>query len=144
MHKQTATFLTLLSACCLSAQSQPAYVDSSIEPGSCTSLMVGRKATTDGSVITSHTCDGNYRTWVDIVKGTNLDHDTTANVYEGRMHTDFAGSMDKVKLKGTVPQPGKTYTFLNTSYPCLNEKQLGMGETTISGRKELRNPNGMF
>ena len=31
---------------------------------SCTSIMVGRKASVDGSVITSHTCDGRYRTWV--------------------------------------------------------------------------------
>ena len=34
-------------------------------PGqSCTSIMVGRLASADGSVITSHTCDGRYRTWV--------------------------------------------------------------------------------
>ena len=30
----------------------------------CTSIMVGKKASTDGSVITSHTCDGRYRTWM--------------------------------------------------------------------------------
>ena len=34
------------------------------ELGGCTSIMVGRLATTDGSVITSQSCDGNYRTWV--------------------------------------------------------------------------------
>ena len=34
-------------------------------PESCTSIMVGKKASADGSVITSHTCDGNYRTWID-------------------------------------------------------------------------------
>ena len=26
----------------------------------------------------------------------------------------------------------------------MNERQLGIGETTIVGRKELRNPNGLF
>jgi dipeptidase len=31
---------------------------------SCTSIMVGKKASADGSVFTSHTCDGNYRTWL--------------------------------------------------------------------------------
>ncbi len=30
------------------------------DPESCTSIMVGKKATTDGSVITSHTCDSWY------------------------------------------------------------------------------------
>ena len=38
----------------------------------------------------------------------------------------------------------ETYQFLNTAYPCLNEKQLGMGETTISGREELVNEKGLF
>lgn len=30
----------------------------------CTSIMVGKNASTDGSVMTSHTCDGQYRTWM--------------------------------------------------------------------------------
>lgn len=37
-----------------------------------------------------------------------------------------------------------THEFLNTAYPCLNEKQLGIGETTITGRKALVNKKGMF
>ena len=32
----------------------------------CTTIMVGRLASTDGSVMTSHSCDGNYRTWLEI------------------------------------------------------------------------------
>ena len=31
---------------------------------SCTSIVVGRLASDDGSVMTAHTCDANYRTWV--------------------------------------------------------------------------------
>lgn len=111
---------------------------------SCTSIMVGRKASTDGSVITSHTCDGNYRTWMDIVPATDYDHDTTAVVVRGRMHTDHSRGARGMKEAGVVPVAGKTYSFLNTAYPCLNEKQLAMGETTITGRSELRNPNGLF
>lgn len=111
---------------------------------SCTSIMVGKKASTDGSVITSHTCDGNYRTWMDIVKGQDYGQDTTAIVVKGRMHTDHSTGARGMKTVGTVPVGGKTYSFLNTAYPCLNEKQLGIGETTIGGRKELENPNGMF
>jgi hypothetical protein len=37
-------------------------------PG-CTSIMVGRLATADGSVITSQTVDGSYRTWMTVAPG---------------------------------------------------------------------------
>ncbi|MCH5319510.1 MAG: C69 family dipeptidase [Paramuribaculum sp.] len=106
--------------------------------------MVGKKASADGSVITSHTCDGNYRNWMDIVKGHDYGHDTTAIVVKGRMHTDHSTGERGMKTVGEVPVGGKTYSFLNTAYPCLNERQLGIGETTIGGRKELENKKGMF
>lgn len=111
---------------------------------SCTSIMVGKKASADGSVMTSHTCDGNFRTWMDIVPGKTSESPTTAEVYTGRMHTDHSTGARGMALKGTVPLAATTYSFLNTAYPCLNEKQLGIGETTIGGRKELRSKNGIF
>ena len=57
--------VVLLASC--SNQNTSTSFDPSIDPragGGCTSIMVGRQATTDGSVITSHTCDGFYRTWM--------------------------------------------------------------------------------
>lgn len=113
-------------------------------PESCTSIMVGKKASADGSVVTSHTCDGNYRTWMNIVAAQTYRRDTVAGIYTGRMHTEFTDDETHVGLKGTIPQARATFQYLNTAYPCLNEKQLGIGETTISGRKELVDPDGMF
>ena len=113
-------------------------------PESCTSIMVGKKASADGSVITSHTCDGNYRTWIDIVPAAIYKNDTVTSVYEGGMHTEFVNDETGRKLKGQIPEAQATYQFVNTAYPCLNEKQLGIGETTITGREELQNKNGMF
>ena len=127
----------------MSAQ-QVKYSKPVLNPESCTSIMVGKQASADGSVITSHTCDSNYRTWMDIVGATESEKDTTVNVYTGRMHTEYDEGMRGVVLKGEVPFKGGTYQFLNTAYPCLNEKQLGMGETTISGRGMLVNEKGMF
>lgn len=106
--------------------------------------MVGKKASTDGSVMTSHTCDANYRTWMNIVPAKTYDKDTVVGIYTGLMHTEFADDQTRVTQKGTIPQVRSTYQFLNTSYPCLNEKQLAIGETTIVGRMELVNKNGMF
>ncbi len=110
----------------------------------CTSIMVGKQASTDGSVMTSHTCDSWYRTWMSIEPAKDYPRDTIMSIYEGLMHTENSGDMTGVKERGTIPQARHTYRFLNTAYPCLNEKQLGMGETTISGRDTLQNKKGLF
>lgn len=125
-------------------QSVVAQTNYAKDPESCTSIMVGKKATTDGSVITSHTCDSWYRTWVNMVPAETYEKDTVMNIYDGRMHTEFVADQTNVKLKGQIPQVRNTFSFMDTSYPCANEKQLGMGETTISGRRDLENPKGMF
>lgn len=114
------------------------------DPLSCTSIMVGKNASTDGSVMTSHTCDSWYRTWSTIVPAADYPDGTMMDIYDGLMHTEFDKDMSNVKLKGSIPQASHTYRFFNTAYPCMNEKQLAMGETTISGRRELQNPDGMF
>ena len=111
---------------------------------SCTSIMVGKKASADGSVMTSHTCDSWYRTWMQIVPAKEYKNDTVTAIYDGRMHTQSPQDSTKMYRKGIIPQVKKTYRYLDTAYPCLNEKQLAIGETTISGRDTLRNNKGMF
>lgn len=144
MNKLFILNLILICHCLITSAQEIEYAQPVNTPESCTSIMVGKKASTDGSVITSHTCDGNYRTWMDIVPAATYDRDTTVAIYKGIMHTEYPGDQTKVELKGTIPQARSTYQFLNTSYPCLNEKQLGIGETTITGRRELVNKKAMF
>ena len=111
---------------------------------SCTSIMVGKKASVDGSVITSHTCDSWYRTWMQIVPAKDHKSGVKTAIYDGRMHTQSPLDSTKMYKKGVIPQVAHTFRYLDTAYPCLNEKQLGIGETTISGRDTLRNKKGMF
>jgi dipeptidase len=110
----------------------------------CTSIMVGRLASADGSVMTSHTCDGRYRTWLEVVPAQKFARDTVHAVYWGTLFTEEAWDMTNVSRKGEIPEVKSTYAFLSTAYPCLNEKQLAIGETTIYGRKELINTEGLF
>lgn len=110
----------------------------------CTSIMVGRLATADGSVITAHSCDGNYRTWLNIVPPAKHPKGATDKIYYGKMHNETSWDLRGLVLQGEIPQVEETYGFLNTAYPCMNEKQLAIGETTIRGRGELRNSEGMF
>ena len=150
MNKLTK-FLSILALgcpCFATANAQDYYTDEADrtqrDPLSCTSIMVGKKASADGSVITSHTCDSWYRTWMTVRPAADYKEGEMENIYDGRMHTEWVEDMSKVVVKGQIPQVSHTYRVLDTSYPCLNEKQLGMGETTISGRDTLRNKNGMF
>ena len=111
---------------------------------SCTSIMVGKRASRDGSVITSHTCDGRYRTWMHMEPAADHEPGTVHPVYKGTLHTTFRGDTTGVKLVGAIPEAAHTYAYLNTAYPCLNEHQLSIGESTFGGPDTLRNPAGMF
>ena len=114
------------------------------EGQSCTSIMVGKKASSDGSVITSHTCDGRYRTWVSIEPAQDHQPGAMHEVRTGTMHTTYREDTTGVKVVGRIPEAMHTYAYVNTAYPCLNEKQLAMGETTFGGPDVLKNPKGMF
>ena len=110
----------------------------------CTSIMVGRKASVDGSVITSHTCDGVSHNWISIEPAANHKKGDTQKVYYGTRWTYFRDDTTGLKLKGEIPQVPHTYAYLNTGYPSLNEKQLAIGESTFTGPKELINEKAMF
>lgn len=143
----SAAVTALLLCLSLNAFSQPEKDIDPDGPGyaeNCTSIMVGRLASTDGSVMTSHTCDGRYRTWLEVVPAMTFERDTVHHVYWGTLQTEAAWDMTNVTHKGEIPEVKSTYAFLSTAYPCLNEKQLAIGETTIYGRRELINTEGLF
>lgn len=110
----------------------------------CTSIMVGKKASMDGSVITSHTCDGVYRTWVAVEPAQDYNSKAVEKIYKGTVHTSYRTDTTGLREVGTIPQVAHTYAYLNTAYPCMNEKQLAIGETTFGGPKCLVNKDGMF
>ena len=74
----------------------------------CTSIMVGKLASTDGSVITCHTCDGNYRTWVKMEPSAEHYEGTMAKIYTGLMHTETSWDLRGITEKGEIPQVPKT------------------------------------
>ena len=114
------------------------------EGQSCTSIMVGKKASKDGSVITSHTCDGRYRTWVSVEPAKDWPEGSMHQVYKGSMHTASRSDRNGMTLAGEILQAAHTFAYLNTAYPCMNEKQLGIGESTFSGPDTLVNNDNMF
>lgn len=143
-----ALFNLFLLMSCIFLVSPPLYQDKSQDledaESGCTSIMVGRLATTDGSVITAHSCDGNYRTWLNIVPRAKHYKGSGNKIYDGKMHNETSWDLRDIVSRGEIPQVEETYAFFNTAYPCMNEHQLAIGETTIRGRKELYNSAGMF
>ena len=110
----------------------------------CTSLVVGRLASADGSVITSHTCDGVSRTWITVEPAADYGRKAMMDIYKNTRKNAFKGDTTGVRYAGQIPQARHTFAYLNTAYPCLNEKQVAMGETTFTGPDTLRNGSSMF
>ena len=144
MKKKVYTAFICLCCAVVSLFAQERVVELTNPNESCTSIAAGKLATTDGSVMTSQTCDGTSRTWMEVVPAQNWSDTAKLDLYWDLRHTESKNDRLGVKLKGSIPQVPYTFAYLNTGYPCMNEKQLAMGETTIVGRKELRNPKGLF
>ncbi len=114
-------------------------------PEGCTSITVGKMASADGSVMTSHTDDSHRtRSWMDIIPAKEYKSGATTTMYKRSACDSFAMPTYKHIPIGDIPQVKQTYGFVNTAYPCMNEKQLGIGESTFGGRDELQSDKGLI
>ncbi|MCI0495021.1 C69 family dipeptidase, partial [candidate division KSB1 bacterium] len=114
-------------------------------PDGCTSITVGKKASVDGSVTTSHTCDSHRtRSSLDIMPAKDHKKGSLATMVK-RMNDDSL-SMPAYKhpAVGEIPQVEHTHGFINTAYPCMNDQQLAIGESTFGGRESLKSDNGLI
>ncbi len=111
----------------------------------CTVIGVGRLASVDGSVITSHTdCCSECR--IQVIPGRVYPKGALAPVHWGMVY--FGNDDDRRalplgdfgKVIGHIPQVEKTYTYFHTGYSQMNERQLAIGESTCSQRPELDVP----
>jgi dipeptidase len=110
----------------------------------CTSILVGRLASVDGSTMTSHSCDSNTdRTWMNIVPRRKHGEGETAPVWLEPKESKGPDDPDRVEA-GRIQQVEETYKYLNAAYPIMNEYQLAIGETTTGGKGELRSEKGMI
>lgn len=114
----------------------------------CTSILVGKDASVDGSTITTHTCDCGMCDWT-------WRHVPAANHEPGTMHKIYHISQYKTwppneglkweKYKEAysgveIPQVPHTYAYHHGMFGYMNEYQLAMGESTIGCRRRMRNP----
>ena len=98
----------------------------------CTNIIVGKSASTDGSVICTYNCDTfGYSGW--------LTHSPAGRHVAGEK-IPIRSFWHPAEIKGYVDQVEYTYNVIG----YINEKQLCIVETTFGGRPELVNPEGIL
>ena len=95
----------------------------------CTNLIVGKKASADGSVICTYNCDG-------FGFAASLSYSAPGRHEPGEMIA-IRGWGPNAEVH-YIPQAPYTYGVVG----LMNEKQVSIVETTWGGRDELRNPEG--
>jgi dipeptidase len=136
-------FLGCLKLASIHAQIRPDWTAHG--PDGCTSITLGKKATEDGSVITSHTDDSHRtRSWIDIRPEMDHPPGSMTPMFK-RLPYDSLAMPTYVHLKiGEIPQVDHTCAYINSAYPCMNQHQLGIGESTFGGREELLSEEGLI
>ncbi len=142
-------FILLLSAIVICIHSGISQVDKSDWqgdfPDGCTSITVGKLASADGSVMTSHTDDSHRtRSWIDIQPSMNHKKGATTTMYKRVACDTLAMPTYAHNPIGKIPQIESTYGFINTAYPCMNQKQVAIGESTFGGRGSLQSDEGII
>jgi dipeptidase len=129
---------------------------------SCTVFLVGKDASVDGSVMVSHSNDGEFETDPRLVKvpaadfppGSSRPIFLSPENYPRYVGTDRGipeyfpkKNSDQIPFEpiGSIPQVPHTFAYLEETYGAVNEKQVGIGESTCSGvfgALPLGSPNG--
>ena len=97
----------------------------------CTNFIVGKKASTDGSVICSYNAD-------DYGMFTGLCHYPAMKHAVGDMRQIY--NWDTGVYQGQIPEAMETYNVIGN----INEWQLTIGETTYGGREEMVDTTGII
>jgi dipeptidase len=110
----------------------------------CTSILVGRLASVDGSTMTSQSCDsGTDRTWIALESRTEHPTGAMAPIWFEPKRTTGPDDPDRIP-RGEIPQVSTTWKFMDAAYPIMNEHQLAIGETTTGGKRELYSDEGLI
>ena len=125
----------------------------------CTVMMEGKDATLDGSTLTLQTadcgiCDFTFR----YVPAMDFEEGAMRKIYAKSQYAawptleEVGGPIQNIEdiyhqewFTGIeIPQAKHTYAYIHAVFGNINEKQLGINESTIGCRSEIRNPNAQI
>ncbi len=121
--------------------------DSVCADDQCTVVMIGKKASADGSVISTHTCDCGFCdwTWRYVPPADHAPGATRKIYYFDQFSTDPPSKglrWDAIDDNFTgleIPQISHTYGYLHGAFGYINDNQVALGESTIGCREQMQN-----
>ncbi len=149
LHRLAATaVVVVLALAAIQAKDRRPAPGDDRDPGrSCTSILVGRDASTDGSTMTTHTCDCGTCDWTwRHVPAADHKPGSTRKIYHVSQYTTWPPAQglkwDLMKKDSTgveIPEVPRTYAYHHGMFGYMNEKQVGIGESTIGTQRKLIN-----
>jgi len=114
----------------------------------CTVIMVGKNASTDGSVMTTHTCDCGFCDWTwRYVPAADHEPGSKRKIYRVDQFRSWAPSVglkwERYKDDFTgleIPEVPHTYAYVHGAFGYMNDQQVALGESTIGCRPKMENP----
>jgi len=113
----------------------------------CTVILVGKGASADGSVISTHTCDCAVCDWTwRRVAPADFEEGAKRRIYwipQFETSPPDEGLRWETLEKGftglEIPQPNRTFGYLHGLFGYINDHQVAIGESTIGCRKQMEN-----
>ena len=118
-------------------------------PEHCTVIMVGKAASTDGSVMTTHTCDCGECDWTwRYIPAADHPAGSTRRIYHINQFGTWPPAQglkwEVVKKDGftglEIPEVPHTYGYMHGDFGYMNDLQVAIGESTIGCQRKMENP----
>jgi dipeptidase len=114
----------------------------------CTSILVGKNASIDGSVMSTHTCDCGVCDWTfRFIPAADHEEGAVRKIYHVNQYVTWPPEQglkwERIKDDYTgldIPQIAHTYSYIHGMFGYMNENQVALGESTIGCQRRMRNP----
>jgi dipeptidase len=113
----------------------------------CTVIIVGKNASVDGSVMSTHTCDCGVCDWTfRKVPAADWPAGSTRKIYHidqfFAFDPDVGLKWEEIKNNFTgleIPQPAHTFGYIHGDFGYMNDNQVALGESTIGTQPKMEN-----
>jgi dipeptidase len=114
----------------------------------CTSILVGKDASVDGSVMTTHTCDCGVCDWTwRHVPAADHKAGSARRIYHVSQYKTWPPSeglkWDLIKKDYAgfdIPEVPHTYAYHHGMFGYMNDNQVAIGESSIGNQRKMSNP----